>query len=124
MKYRFFINQETDEQGRLVGFFGYQPGHKLELVYAGEVEAGGSTLHVCEELFYMFNVNRPKDYRNRSMSVGDVLLLTEEDGYVRAFSAESVGFREIDSLDTVLSILYETQTEREKEPAHVDTQTV
>jgi hypothetical protein len=90
MKYRFFVNVEKDEQGRNVGFFGYEAGHALELAYQGEVDAPDD-LTCCEWLFERFNIAHPVDYRNRSMSVGDVVVL---DGG-KAYTCANIGFREI-----------------------------
>ena len=102
MKYQFFLNQEKDEQGRLVGFFGYKPGHALELAHVGTLES--DFIAAANELFEMFNVNHPIDYCNRSMSVGDVLVLTNSDGIVLALAVAPVGFVEIDTLTVLTSI--------------------
>lgn len=104
MKYRFYVNVEQDEKGRLVCFMdGYQPGHALQLAYQGElleqcVRQGQSDKTVrlwhCETLFRIFNIEHPVDYRNRSMSVGDVVVL-EEVGALWAYACMPVGFAEI-----------------------------
>jgi hypothetical protein len=105
MRYRFYLNQQQDEKGRHLGFDGYQPGHKMQLVYRGQlleqcVREGRPSEEVrlwhCEQLYRIFNIHRPDDYRNRSMSVGDVVLLMDgTDLY--AYACASFGFEEIDS---------------------------
>jgi hypothetical protein len=90
MKYLFFINVQKDAEGRMVNFFGYEDGHALELAYTGEVEAL-SDLGACDYLFEIFNIRYPRDYRNRSMSVGDVIVL--DNG--KAYAVEPVGWKEI-----------------------------
>jgi len=91
MKYRFYVNVEKDAEGRLLGFFGYQPGQALELAYTGEV-ATPIMLKACEILFEQFNINHPADYRNRSMSVGDVIVFAGN----AAFACDPIGFSQIE----------------------------
>jgi hypothetical protein len=93
MKYLFFLNTQTDFLS------GYRQGDKLELAYAGEVEVPShlsspeACMHAgCDTLFETFNIDHPNDYRNRSMSVGDVVIL----GSNRiAYACESIGWKEI-----------------------------
>lgn len=89
MDYHFYVNSQKDDRGRLVGFDGYQPGHTLRLAYKGQVDSADD-LHACEYLFGQFNINHPADYRDRSMSVGDVVVL---DG--RAYACAVTGFQSI-----------------------------
>ena len=44
-------------------------------VYSGSVESSGTTGEVLESLFMKFNLEFPADYRSRSMSVSDVVVL-------------------------------------------------
>jgi hypothetical protein len=93
MKYLFLVNQQKDGEGRLVGFFGYESGHKMELAYKGTLPGDSrEDLEACEILFRMFNVERPADYRNRSMSVGDVVVLQEWLELPRAYACLAYGF--------------------------------
>jgi hypothetical protein len=95
MQYRFYVNVEKDEQGRHVGFFGYKQGHALELAYTGEVEAISDS-DALNQLFETFNINHPANYRNRSMSVGDaVVLIDESQPLSRTYVCEPVGWKEI-----------------------------
>ena len=87
--YVFYLNEEKDEQGRNVGFFGYEDGHKLVEAYRGSVE-GDNEGEVLDSLFEIFNIHHPKDYRNRSMSVGDVVRVNG-----KFFAVASIGFEEI-----------------------------
>jgi YodL-like protein len=89
LKYLFFVNVQKDGDGRWVGFLGYQSGHALELAYHGAVEAEHER-HACNQLFEKFNINHPRDYRNRSMSVGDVIVIDHR----KAYACESVGWKE------------------------------
>ena len=51
-------------------------GFKLSdynLVYASEIELDGDDIKVLEELFAIFNVNHPVDFRGHSLSMSDVV---------------------------------------------------
>ena len=57
-----------------------------ELVYEGEVQTKS-----LEDIFYIFNMARPADYRGRSLSVSDIVEVDE----TGAFFCDSCGFQEI-----------------------------
>lgn len=59
-------------------------------VYEGDVECSN-----LEEVYQMFNLNHPKDYLGRSMSVSDVVEVTYTDGSSKFFFCDSVGFKEV-----------------------------
>ena len=63
-------------------------------VYSGSVESNGATGEVLESLFMKFNLEFPADYRSRSMSVSDVVVL-HENGNDRAYFCDSIGFVEV-----------------------------
>ena len=63
-------------------------------VYSGSVESNGATGEVLESLFMRFNLEFPADYRSRSMSVSDVVVL-HENGTDRAYFCDSIGFVEV-----------------------------
>ena len=63
-------------------------------VYSGSVESNGATGEVLESLFMRFNLEFPADYRSRSMSVSDVVVL-HENGNDRAYFCDSIGFAEV-----------------------------
>lgn len=63
-------------------------------VYSGTVDSKGSTGEVLESLFMKFNLEFPADYRSRSMSVSDVVVL-HENGTDRAYFCDSIGFVEV-----------------------------
>lgn len=47
-----------------------------------------------EDLFEKFNVDHPEDFHGRSMSVSDVIVITE-DSISRAYYVDSFGFKEV-----------------------------
>jgi hypothetical protein len=65
---------------------------KYDFVYKGTiVESGRSNEEMLEELFETFNINHPNDYKGRSISTGDIILL----GTV-AYYCDSFGWQKID----------------------------
>ena len=60
-------------------------------VYEGDVECSN-----LEEVYQMFNLDHPKDYMGRSMSVSDVVEVTYTDGGSEFFFCDSVGFEKVD----------------------------
>lgn len=44
-------------------------------VYAGEIEPKTSIFATLEELFFIFNMKHPADFKGHSLSVSDVVLL-------------------------------------------------
>lgn len=75
------------------------------LVYSGELidrikygnkvtECNQDDYKVLEELFEMFILNHPNDYKARSMSVSDVVEIVRK-GKVKRYYCDSIGFVEI-----------------------------
>lgn len=64
-------------------------------VYAGEVEAQANTFATLEELFFIFNMKHPADFKGHSLSVSDVVLLDGKYYYVDSFGyKELTGFED------------------------------
>lgn len=62
-------------------------------VYSGELSEGGD-IDRLEELYDIFNINHPEEFKGHSMSVSDVIVF-HENGQDRAFFCDSFGFKEI-----------------------------
>lgn len=98
VKYSFYLNNAKDEKGRSTSMMdGYKPGDPLVLAYADTVEM--DDLHYCDDsklefLWRMFNQDYPPDYKQRSMSVGDVVILGDGDER-RGFCCASLGWEPI-----------------------------
>ena len=65
-----------------------------DLVYTGELTAGGSTVQTLEALYEQFNLHHPADYHHPSMSVSDIVAI-KRDGAVSCHYCDSFGFQEI-----------------------------
>lgn len=66
-------------------------------------ELDTETIHryILENLFEMFNINHPADYKDRSMSVGDVVVLIDC-GVETAYSCDGIGWTKLDSFDPTI----------------------
>lgn len=60
-----------------------------DLVYSGTTENDSSVLG---ELFERFNINRPHDFRGRSMSVSDIVEIDERYFYCDSYGWEELNF--------------------------------
>ena len=66
-------------------------GDIYDLIWEGEVD--------CEDLddvYRMFNINKPENFKGRSMSVSDVIEVYDPDGGSRFWYVDSIGFKEVD----------------------------
>lgn len=94
----YMINKQRDPD-RLT-FFNYETVSKhhggsinasiYDKVYEGTVEA-----ETLEDVYYIFNVRHPADYRNRSLSMSDVVEV-KTDAESHFYFCDTVGFRRID----------------------------
>ena len=66
------------------------PAQLYETIYTGEVDA-----ETLEEVFCIFNVEFPKDYRGRSLSVSDVVEVIDSPKESRFYYCDTVGFKEV-----------------------------
>lgn len=78
-------------------FSDFHLGDIVAKAYEGEVLAQ-TPKDACNHLFERFNIDHPADYRGRSMSVADVVVLTDGTRQ-HAFACASVGWTAINELD-------------------------
>lgn len=86
------LEWQDEQEG--IGFRKEHYEKVYEGVYEHEVEEDlGRNLIYCvlDGLFHMFNVNHPADYKARSMSVSDVVVVNG-----RAFYCDKFGWKEVD----------------------------
>ena len=63
-----------------------------DCVFVGEVDCKG-----LEDVFQMFNINHPENYRGRSLSVSDIVEIVEaEDVEPGFYFCDSVGFKKVE----------------------------
>lgn len=67
------------------------PAELYEKVYRGEIEA-----KTLEDIFYIFNVRHPKDYRGRSLSVSDVVEVHGQEAGSSFYFCDRFSFEKID----------------------------
>jgi len=95
MIFRYAIYQITNTREIDYAFMGLRDGIKpkvldYNLVYTGQIKEE-SELHALEKLFEIFNINHPKDYRGRSLSISDVIAINGATYY-----CDSVGWTKIE----------------------------
>ena len=99
------IYQVKKEKCRQFGFVGIDELKKLQgtnepqkenynLVYTGELKSSTIPLRTLGELFQKFNIDRPKDFISRSMSVSDIVTLNKN-GVITAWYCDSIGWKEV-----------------------------
>lgn len=88
-KVEVWLNQSTSF------LIGYIPGDILHHVYTFEWLEGSDERDIAEEAYRLLNIEHPGDYKHRSLSVGDVVVTTDNNGSRHMFSVEPIGFREI-----------------------------
>jgi hypothetical protein len=54
---------------------------QMRFAYRVQLDYANSDRLLLEEVFRMFNIKHPQDYRNRSFSVGDVVMIDETRSY-------------------------------------------
>ena len=93
------INPELDSERLMFNCLSYIkdlwgdkfPAEIYEPVFVGEVKADS-----IEDVFAIFNINHPKGYKDRSMSVSDVLEIVDETGESEFLFCDSIGFTKIE----------------------------
>ena len=99
---KFTIMQIKLEPMRVYGFmdYSYAINHGFKLDDYNEVYYGDMPLdededifHFLDNLFHIFNIQRPEDFEGHSMSTSDLVKL--EDG--RIFYCDFVGWRQLDN---------------------------
>ena len=94
------INMDRDENRKafqsidsLERFFG---SAEIESAIYDKAFAGEVNCKDLEDVYQMFNLDRPKDYRGRSLSVSDVVAVIDADGKPTYHFCDSIGFKEVD----------------------------
>lgn len=65
-----------------------------DAVYSGTLDCADSTNVMLENLYTRFNLDHPKDFTGRSVSVSDVIAL-RQNGIVSYYYVDSVGFTQV-----------------------------
>ena len=67
------------------------PAQFYETIYTGDIAAEN-----LEDVFRIFNVEFPKDYRGRSLSVSDVVEVIDSPEESRFYYCDTIGFEEVE----------------------------
>lgn len=71
--FRIYLNRAQDLFRRFGSDGGYHVGDPLGFVHEGAVITDESEAALLEKIFEIYNIAHPVDYRERSLSVGDVV---------------------------------------------------
>lgn len=63
-------------------------------VYEGEILEDLTNIDLLEKIFCIFNIHRPEDFKGHSLSVGDIVVLHEDD-YKHAYICDIFGWNKI-----------------------------
>lgn len=64
-------------------------------VYEGVCVSEKSNIETAESLYGTFNINHPKEYHERSMSLGDIIEISDENRNKKALFCDTISFVEI-----------------------------
>ena len=103
MKYNYSIFQLKDTVvGKL--FFDYEyivekyggiKGDDYNIVYKGEIESE-NVESALEELYTIFNISHPEDFKGHSLSVSDMVMIRENAYYIEhLYYCDSFGWKQI-----------------------------
>lgn len=100
MRIRIYqINIDRDE--KQICFMKYETMRKIQgelnssiydLIYETDMDTAN-----LERIYTIFNIERPEDYRGRSLSVSDIVeIMHEEDGKAKFYYCDAFGFKKVD----------------------------
>jgi hypothetical protein len=102
MRYKIWTNESSDPTREYMPFSdGYRPEAVMQLAYKGELHEDFSTHGAAlEQIFYIFNMQHPADYKAHSLSVGDVVVLIDPGNEERdAYACEPCGWKRLTSFN-------------------------
>ena len=100
VNYAVLINENTETKFMPLSFHLSQVGvidlQSYQVAYESTMNLKDNdetfdVITILESIYHEFNNNHPKNYRNRSLSVGDIVKLQDE-----YYMVESVGFQKIE----------------------------
>ncbi len=87
--YLFMSRRYLKKSGRKIKKSDY------EEVYDG-ISVGGKNDHeIAESIYASLNIEKPADYHARTFSMGDILVLSDEDRNEKAYFCDTFGFVEV-----------------------------
>lgn len=79
-------------------------------VYGGCVD-GDTDIQALEKLYVMFNVNHPSDFKGHSLSVSDVIVLTNDKGERKIYYCDPFGWETIENVQFPNRMNYDEMVE-------------
>jgi hypothetical protein len=81
----------------IVKKYGKVDKNNYDLVYEEKAVSDFSDLQLLEKLFTQFNVNHPENYKVRSLSVSDIVILDNS----KVYYCDSIGWEILDNKDWI-----------------------
>lgn len=96
--YQVNLNRDTNNFAFMnLEFLGKVKGvHTVDSKIYDKVFDGEVDCKTLEDVYRMFNLNHPKDYKGRSLSVSDVVEVVKDNGNSDFYFCDSIGFKQID----------------------------
>ena len=99
---------------------GIEPQYEnYELVYTGALTKDGSRIEKLEDLYRIFNIERPQDFTGHSLSISDIVALKQA-GVVSYHYVDSIGYKELADFHPDQNYLKNTEMQLEDDYGMID----
>ena len=99
---------------------GIEPQYKnYELVYSGALTKDDSRIEKLEDLYRIFNIERPQDFTGHSLSISDIVALKQA-GVVSYHYVDSIGYKELANFHPAQNYLKNAEMQMEDDYGMID----
>ena len=110
---RFMNSEYLQEKGIVPQYENY------ELVYTGALTKDGSQIEKMEDLYRIFNIERPQDFTGHSLSISDIVALKQA-GVVSYHYVDSIGYKELANFHPAQNYLKNAEMQMEDDYGMID----
>ena len=110
---RFMNSEYLQEKGIVPQYENY------ELVYTGALTKDGSQIEKMEDLYSIFNIERPQDFTGHSLSISDIVALKQA-GVVSYHYVDSIGYKELANFHPAQNYLKNAEMQMEDDYGMID----
>jgi len=97
--FRILLNEAKDPEGRHIApCDGYKPEHPLVQAYSSFLLLTDKYTDelILDSLWETFNIDHPESYKNRSLCVGDVIVIERWHTDCVAYAVDRFGFKRVE----------------------------
>jgi len=99
---------------------GLEPQYEnYDLVYTGALTSEGSQIDKLEDLYRIFNIERPQDFTGHSLSISDIVALKQA-GVVSYHYVDSIGYKELANFRAAENYLKNAEMQMEDDLGMID----